>query len=69
MRETISQAKHDHESYAGERPESDSGSKKKVDMNDLLARVRKEEADGKKINTMIFLGVALVLIVSLITLI
>jgi len=64
MRANINQVERDQESNTAETLK-DNLISKKVDMNDLLARIRKEELHNKKINIIIFSSVVLVLGFSL----
>ena len=64
MRENVNQAQYDQESYTSDKSEHDLRLHKKVDMNDLLARVKKEAELTKRTNIIIFSGVVFILSVS-----
>ena len=68
MRERANQAKYDEEQYhAGELLHS-SRSKKRLDLNDLLKRAKDQEKNDRKLNLLIYAGVALIVAVFLLIL-
>ena len=60
MREKVSQAKFDEDRYGYRSLEIP---KKRLDLNDLLKRVKDEEKNDKKFNLLIFSGAASVVLV------
>ena len=61
MRERANQVEYDDRHHYGEADYSTS--KKRLDLNDLLQRVKNEKRDEKKSNLMIYAGVTVVILV------
>ena len=63
MREKISQVGYREEKYRVGEPYDSSTLKKRLDLNDLLKRAKVQEKYDKKINLLIYVGAASVIVV------
>jgi len=63
MREKANQIRYEEEQYRFGKPDDSSTSKKRLDLNDLLKRAKDQEKNDKKLNLLIYAGVASVIVV------
>ena len=63
MRERTGRVDYDEEQYHANELLHSSTSKKRLDLNDLLKRAKNEEKNDKKLNLLIYSGVASVIAV------
>jgi len=63
MRERPSQVEYNEEQYRDSESLNSSTSKKRLDLNDLLKRVKNEEKNDKKFNLLIYSCAAFVIVV------
>jgi len=63
MREKVSHALYDEEQSHLDRPNNSSNISKRVDLNDLLKRVKEQKKKDTTINLFLYAGAALVLLV------
>ena len=59
MREKVSQVEYDEEEHHLVRPYNSSNVSKRLDLNDLLKRAKDQEKNDRKLNLLIYAGVAL----------
>ena len=63
MREKISQVGYEEEQYRFVKSDDYSMLKKRLDLNDLLKRAKNQEKNDKKLNLLIYVGAASVIVV------
>ena len=63
MREKANQIRYEEEQYRFGKPDDSSTLKKRLDLNDLLKRAKVQEKYDKKINLLIYVGAASVIVV------
>ena len=63
MREKVNRVGHEEEQYRFGKPDDSSISEKRLDLNDLLKRAKVQEKYDKKINLLIYVGAASVIVV------
>ena len=63
MREKANQIRYEEEQYRFVKPDDSSMLKKRLDLNDLLKRAKDQEKNDKKLNLIIYAGVACVIAV------
>ena len=63
MRERTGRVNYDEEQYHANELLHSSTSKKRLDLNDLLKRAKDQEKNDKKLNLLIYAGVASVIVV------
>ena len=68
MREKVSQVEYDEEEHHLVRPYNSSNVSKRLDLNDLLKRAKDQEKNDRKLNLLIYAGVALIVAVVLLIL-
>ena len=68
MREKVSQVEYDEEEHHLVRPYNSSNVSKRLDLNDLLKRAKDQEKNDRKLNLLIYAGVALIVAVFLLIL-
>ena len=68
MRELVSQVEYDEEEHHLVRPYNSSNVSKRLDLNDLLKRAKDQEKNDRKLNLLIYAGVALIVAVFLLIL-
>ena len=63
MREKANQIRYEEEQYRFVKPDDSLMLKKRLDLNDLLKRARDQEKNDKKLNLLIYVGAASVIVV------
>ena len=63
MREKANQIRYEEEQYRFVKPGDSSMLQKRLDLNDLLKRAKDQEKNDKKLNLLIYAGVASVIVV------
>ena len=63
MREKGNQIRYEEEQYRFGKPDDSSMSEKRLDLNDLLKRAKDQKKNDKKLNLLIYVGVASVIVV------